>query len=80
MHKLKSLLLFGFLLLLLPSLHAQGVQAGPWISDTEENALTILWTSEAPGMAWVELEDGRGGRIHVSTFNAAGEKEFERSF
>lgn len=53
MHKLKSLLLFGFLLLLLPSLHAQGVQAGPWISDTEEN---------------------------VSTFNAAGEKEFERSF
>ena len=48
MNKLKPLLLIGLLLFLLPSLHAQGVQVGPWISDTGENSLTILWTSEAP--------------------------------
>lgn len=50
MNKLKPLLLIGLLLFLLPSLHAQGVQVGPWISDTGENSLTILWTSEAPGL------------------------------
>lgn len=59
MNKLKSLFLIGSLLLLVPILHAQGVQAGPWISDTGENSLTILWTSDVPGMAWVELDDGR---------------------
>lgn len=59
MNKLKSLFLIGSLLLCVPILHAQGVQAGPWISDTGENSLTILWTSDVPGMAWVELEDGR---------------------
>lgn len=112
MNKLKYFLLIGFLLLLLPSLHAQGIKVGPWISDTGENSLTILWTSETPGMAWVELDDGRimyetfagrrifrrlhsirveglergsvvryrCGRIHVSSFNASGEKEFERTF
>ena len=37
---------------------AQGVKAGPWVSETRENSLTILWTSEVPGMAYVELEDG----------------------
>ena len=39
-------------------LGAQGIQAGPWISDTGESSLTVLWTSEVPGMAYVELEDG----------------------
>ena len=37
---------------------AQGIKAGPWICDARENKLTILWTSELPGMAYVELQDG----------------------
>ena len=37
---------------------AQGVKVGPWLSDCTENAVTILWTSEVPGMGYVELEDG----------------------
>ena len=47
-------------LMLLVSLWAgaQGVKAGPWLGDCSENAVTILWTSEVPGMAYVELEDG----------------------
>lgn len=73
MNKLKYFLLIGFLLLLLPSLHAQGIKVGPWISDTGENSLTILWTSETPGMAWVELDDGR---IMYETF--AGRRIFRR--
>ena len=39
-------------------LFAQGIQAGPWISDTGESSLTVLWTSELPGTAYVELADG----------------------
>ena len=35
-----------------------GIQAGPWICNAGEEELTILWTSELPGMAYVELEDG----------------------
>lgn len=38
---------------------AQGIQAGPWITDANDSAFTILWTSELPGTACVELEDGR---------------------
>ena len=45
-------------LLAAPLLHAQGIKAGPWISDTSESSITVLWTSEVPGMAYVELEDG----------------------
>lgn len=37
---------------------AQGIKAGPWICDARENKITILWTSEVPGMAYVELQDG----------------------
>ena len=36
----------------------QGVQAGPWISDAGDTTLTVVWTSEVPGQAFVELEDG----------------------
>ena len=39
-------------------LHAQGIKAGPWISDTGESSFTVLWTSEIPGMGNVELADG----------------------
>ena len=38
---------------------AQGIQAGPWVTDASDSTLTILWTSEVPGLAYVELEDGR---------------------
>lgn len=45
---------------LIPSLlGAQGIQAGPWITDANDSTLTVLWTSEVPGTACVELEDGR---------------------
>lgn len=37
---------------------AQGVKVGPWLSDASEDSVTILWTSEIPGMGYVELEDG----------------------
>lgn len=37
---------------------AQGIKAGPWISDAQENSFTVLWTSEVPGTAYVELENG----------------------
>lgn len=160
MSAVRKLIIIFFLSVFTMSLRAQGVKAGPWVSDTGENAFTLVWTSEVPGMAWVQLEDGRmlyetfagrrifgrlhrikveglprwlnehivpllnkagldlmigadlhefmlcepgtmgnrfpilvndnerrlqfeytrGGRIHVSTFNASGEKEFEREF
>lgn len=37
---------------------AGGISAGPWVTETRENCLTILWTSEKPGTAYVELENG----------------------
>ena len=37
---------------------AGGVQAGPWVAEARADRVTILWTSEVPGMAWVELGDG----------------------
>lgn len=48
-----------------------GIKAGPWVSETRENSLTILWTSEKPGMAYVELADGTK---HYETF--AGRRIF----
>lgn len=48
------------LLFVLPVLQmrAQEIKAGPWVSGVRGNTITVLWTSEKPGMAWVELEDG----------------------
>lgn len=37
---------------------AGGVKAGPWVSEARTDRVTILWTSDVPGMAWVELSDG----------------------
>ena len=54
----KKTTLAAFLLIVSFSLCAQGVKAGPWMSDCSEDAVTILWTSEVPGMGCVELEDG----------------------
>ncbi len=41
-----------------PNPQAPGIQAGPWVCDASDSTLTILWTSEVPGKAYVELEDG----------------------
>ena len=59
-------------ILSLPAL-AQGVQAGPWVSDARDSHLTIQWTSEKAGMAYVELEDGT---VVWETF--AGRRIFQR--
>jgi len=53
--------------------NAQGIKAGPWTGDVSENSVTILWTSELPGKAWVELPDST--RIY-ETF--AGRRIFRR--
>ena len=37
---------------------ASGVKAGPWVSEARTDRVTILWTSDVPGMAYVELADG----------------------
>ena len=72
--KQSRLILSAVLLLLaLPFLRAQGIKAGPWVTDAGENALTILWTSDVPGMAYVELEDGS---VQYETF--AGRRIFQR--
>ncbi len=52
---------------------AQGIKAGPWVTDATETELTILWTSELPGQAYVELEDGSK---HYDVF--AGRRIFRR--
>ena len=30
---------------------AGGVKAGPWVSEARTDRVTILWTSDVPGMA-----------------------------
>ena len=37
---------------------AQGVKSGPWVGEARADRVTILWTSDIPGMAYVELADG----------------------
>lgn len=60
MKKTIPFLTAAFLLLFVPfCLSAQSIQSGPWICDAGEHSLTVLWTSEVPGTAYVELEDGR---------------------
>lgn len=52
---------------------AQGVKAGPWVCNVREDRITVLWTSEVPGMAFVEMGDGR---VKYETF--AGRRIFKR--
>ena len=52
---------------------AQDIKAGPWVCNVRENTITVLWTSEKPGMAWVELQDGSR---HYETY--AGRRVFGR--
>ena len=37
---------------------AGGVKAGPWVTEARTDRVTIVWTSDVPGMAYVELFDG----------------------
>ena len=53
----KLLFILLSLLLSLNSL-AGGVKAGPWVAEARTDRVTILWTSDVPGMAYVELADG----------------------
>lgn len=46
------------------------LQQGPWVYGARENSVNILWVSEKPGMAYVELADGT---VHfVPLLNKAG--------
>jgi hypothetical protein len=38
---------------------AGDIEHGPWVTETRENCVTVCWMSEKPGMAYVELSDGR---------------------
>lgn len=51
------LLLLGLMLGL--NAIAGGVVSGPWVSEARETGLTVLWTTDLPGQAYVELADGR---------------------
>ena len=54
-------------------LAAGPLQQGPWVYGARENSVNILWISEKPGMAYVELEDGT---VHYDTY--AGRRIFKR--
>ena len=36
----------------------QGVVSGPWVSDVRDSHVTVLWTTDKAGQAYVELADG----------------------
>lgn len=54
-------------------LAAGPLQQGPWVYGAREDSVNILWISEKPGMAYVELEDGT---VHYDTY--AGRRIFKR--
>ena len=70
---MKRIVLVAAALLVFILAEAQEIKAGPWVSGVRENTVTVLWTSEQPGMAWVELEDGT---LKYETF--AGRRIFRR--
>ena len=55
---MKKILFFLFGVSLSLASFAQGVKAGPWVSEARTDRVTVLWTSDKPGMAYVELSDG----------------------
>ena len=55
---MKKFLLFILSIPLCLNSFAQGVKAGPWVTETRTDRVTILWTSDKPGLAYVELADG----------------------
>ena len=70
---MKRVAIFLVTVLISTLLQAQDIKAGPWVSGVRENSVTILWTSEKPGLAWVELENGT---VKYDTF--AGRRVFHR--
>lgn len=36
----------------------QNIVYGPWVTATDESSFTVLWVTDTPGLACVELEDG----------------------
>ena len=38
---------------------AGNIEYGPWVTESRADRVTICWMSEKPGMAYVELSDGR---------------------
>ena len=55
---MKKFLLFLLSVSLCLESLAGGVHSGPWVSETRSDRVSILWTSDVPGMAYVELSDG----------------------
>ena len=55
---MKKLVLFLLSVSLCLNVLAAGVKAGPWVTEARTDRVTILWTSDVPGMAYVELSDG----------------------
>lgn len=57
----------------LPAQNCQKIKYGPWVTGTGEDSFTVLWVTDTPGKAWVELADGTR---HYHEF--AGRRIFER--
>jgi hypothetical protein len=87
---MRKLIIIFFLSLFTLPLQAQGIKAGIDLmigADLHEfmlcepgtmgNRFPILVNDNERRL---QFECSRRGRIHVSTFNASGEKEFEREF
>ena len=55
---MKKILLILLSATLCLNVMAGGVKSGPWVTEARTDRITILWTSDVPGMAWVELADG----------------------
>ena len=55
---MKKIALFLLSVTLCLNALAGGVKSGPWVTETRTDRVTILWTSDVPGMAYVELADG----------------------
>ena len=55
---MKKILLFLLGVALCAEALAGGVKAGPWVTEARTDRVTIVWTSDVPGMAYVELADG----------------------
>ena len=50
-----ALLLSGLILSL--SCLAGGIKSGPWVTEARDTGVTVLWISDVPGKAYVELSD-----------------------
>ena len=55
---MKKIALFILSVTLCLNALAGGVKSGPWVTEARTDRVTILWTSDVPGMAYVELADG----------------------